>query len=45
MVIIGNGNIFCDISRTLLKDPKLFENTDMHKDVIDVLKSSNLKNI
>jgi hypothetical protein len=29
LVVIGNGNIFCDISRILLKDPKEFEHSDM----------------
>ena len=42
ITVIGNGNIFCDISRTLLKDPKAFEQTDMPSSVIDVLKQSNL---
>lgn len=42
ITVVGNGNIFCDISRTLLKDPKEFENTDMHSSVIKLLKESNI---
>lgn len=42
VAVIGNGNIFCDIARTLLKDPKEFEGTDMPISVIDVLKNSKL---
>ena len=38
LAVIGNGNIFCDIARTLLKDPKEFEETDMPVSVIDILK-------
>jgi len=30
IAIIGNGNIFCDMTRVLLRNPKDFSNTDMH---------------
>ena len=42
ITIIGNGNIFCDMSRTLLKDPKLFEQTDMPMSAIELLRNSNV---
>lgn len=45
LLIIGNGNITCDISRVLLRDPAFFDSTDMHSSVINVLKNSSLKNI
>jgi hypothetical protein len=35
IMIIGNGNIFSDISRVLLQDPRNFMPTDMHDSVID----------
>ena len=38
ITVIGNGNIFCDIARTLMKDPSEFLNTDMPESVIDALK-------
>lgn len=38
VTVIGNGNIFCDIARTLLKSPKAFEQTDMPETAIDVLR-------
>lgn len=38
VTVIGNGNIFCDIARTLLKSPEHFEKTDMPETVIDVLR-------
>jgi len=37
ITVIGNGNIFCDISRTLLKNPDEFLSTDMPEPVIDLL--------
>ena len=43
--MIGNGNIFCDIARTILKSPTEFEQTDMPLPVIDLLKKSNLQNL
>ena len=45
MIVIGNGNIFCDIARMLLKDPSAFAKTDMHTSVIQTLKTSNLQTI
>ena len=45
MIIIGNGNIFCDISRMLLKDADSFNNTDMPESVINSLRKSKIKNI
>ena len=38
LAVIGNGNIFCDIARQLLKDPKDFAETDMPMSVIEILK-------
>ena len=35
LAIVGNGNIFCDIARVLLKDPSEFEKTEMHPSVVD----------
>ena len=45
LTVIGNGNIFCDLTRILLKDPASIEHFDLPSSVIEVLKSSNLKNI
>jgi hypothetical protein len=45
VIIIGNGNIFCDISRMLLKDAESFSNTDMPESVIKSLRKSKIKNI
>lgn len=45
VIIIGNGNIFCDISRMLLKDAESFNNSDMPESVINSLKRSKIKNI
>ena len=42
LAVIGNGNIFCDIARTLLKDPQEFAETDMPTSVIEILKRSKL---
>jgi hypothetical protein len=35
LLIIGNGNIFCDISRMFLKDPESFKSSDMPESVIN----------
>lgn len=45
MVVVGNGNIFCDITRVLLKDPTELAKTDIPLHVIDALRESNLSNI
>lgn len=45
VIVVGNGNIFCDIARTLLKNPKEFESTDMPQSTIELLKQSNIENI
>ena len=42
MTIIGNGNIFCDIARIMLKNPKDLEGTDIPDQVMEHLKNSNL---
>jgi NADPH-dependent glutamate synthase beta subunit-like oxidoreductase len=42
ITVIGNGNIFCDISRTLLKDPEELAKTDMPSSVVDLLRESTL---
>lgn len=44
-VVIGNGNIFCDIGRVLLKDPKELRKTDIPESVAEQLMASNLTNI
>ena len=36
-VVIGNGNIFCDIARILLKDPEDLKQTDIPKYAIEQL--------
>jgi len=45
ITVVGNGNIFCDIARALLKSPKEFEQTDMPMGVIEALKTSQVQNI
>ena len=45
LVVIGNGNIFCDMARTLLKEPAVFDETDMPISVIDLLRKSKLQNV
>mmetsp|Transcript_7059 Transcript_7059/g.11886 ORF Transcript_7059/g.11886 Transcript_7059/m.11886 type:complete len:310 (+) Transcript_7059:197-1126(+) len=45
MTVIGNGNIFCDMARILLKDPKDLEKTDVPDEVIKALKESRLENV
>ena len=45
MTIIGNGNIFCDIARILLKDPAQLQKFDLHSDVLSYLAKSKLTNI
>lgn len=45
MTVIGNGNIFCDIARTLLKPTTDFEVTDMPESAIDVLRKSGMINL
>lgn len=42
ITVIGNGNIFCDISRTLMKDPEELAKTDMPSRVANLLRNSNL---
>ena len=45
-MIIGNGNIFCDIARILLKNPdQLKKTSDISEDVLKSLRNSTLKNI
>lgn len=45
VTVIGNGNIFCDMARTLLKDPKEFEVTDMPESAIEILRASSMVNL
>jgi hypothetical protein len=45
VTVIGNGNIFCDIARTLLKPTTDFEVTDMPESAIDVLRKSGMINL
>lgn len=45
VTVIGNGNIFCDIARTLLKPTSDFEVTDMPESAIDVLRKSGMINL
>ena len=45
MAIIGNGNVSMDISRVLLKNPKLLEPYDAPSKVIEQLKKHKLKNL
>jgi hypothetical protein len=45
LTIIGNGNIFCDIARILLKDPESLKNFDMPDSVVEHLRASKLENI
>jgi ferredoxin/flavodoxin---NADP+ reductase len=45
MLVIGNGNIFCDIARVMLKNPDEFLPTCMHSNVIEALKKSKITNI
>lgn len=40
LTVVGNGNIFCDVSRILLKDPSVLQQFDLPSKVIDVLKNS-----
>lgn len=42
LVIVGNGNIACDITRMLLKDPKHFSDSDAPEYVLKALRKSNL---
>ena len=43
--IIGNGNIACDVSRMLLKDVKLFKDSDTPQPVLDSLKRSRIHTV
>jgi ferredoxin--NADP+ reductase len=45
LLIIGNGNITCDFSRMLLRNPSDFDETDMHSTVLDWFKRSKITNI
>jgi adrenodoxin-NADP+ reductase len=45
LTVIGNGNIFCDVSRILMKDPSTLQQFDLPSSVIDVLKNSKIENI
>ena len=45
VLVVGNGNIFCDISRCLLKSADDLVATDMPKNVVDELAASKLTNI
>lgn len=45
LLVVGNGNIFCDIARVLLKDPSELASTDMPQSVVEILRKSNLQNI
>ena len=45
MVIIGNGNIFCDIARILLKPTSELKISDIPESVIGQLESSKLNTI
>ena len=45
MAIVGNGNIACDISRMLLREPGEFRNSDSPMHVIDALNGSNVHTV
>lgn len=45
VAVVGNGNIFCDIARILLKDPQDLKQFDIPDRVLDQLASSKLENI
>ena len=45
IAIIGNGNIACDMSRMLLKDPSDFRNSDAPMHVIEALQKSKVHSI
>lgn len=45
VTVIGNGNIFCDMARQLLKKPTEFEQTDMPHGVIEALRESKVENV
>lgn len=45
LAIIGNGNIAADITRIMLKDPNLLQETDMPTSVADQLKNCNLESV
>ena len=42
VTVIGNGNIFCDIARVLLKSEKDLAQTDIPKNVLEQLKDSSI---
>jgi hypothetical protein len=42
LIVIGNGNIFCDISRILLKGGEALSESDIPLGVIEQLKASNI---
>ena len=44
-LVIGNGNIFCDIARSMLKSPEILAKTDMPKSVVEELAASKLTNV
>ena len=37
LTVVGNGNIFCDIARILLKDPSQLQQFDLHSNVLSYL--------
>lgn len=43
--VIGNGNIFCDIARVLLKDPKDLAVSDMPASVVEQMRNSQVVNV
>lgn len=45
IAIIGNGNVAMDITRVLLKNPRLLEPYDAPSSVVEHLKRSNLRNL
>lgn len=43
--IIGQGNVAVDVARVLLKNPKELESTDINPDVLEKLKSSEIRDV
>ena len=45
VVVVGNGNIFCDMARCLLKSPDELAKSDMPAHVVEQLRESKLTNL
>lgn len=45
VTVIGNGNIFCDMARILLKNPRDLEQTDMPHPAVEALRESKVENV